>query len=70
MRTGAIREASPMECPHCHGQDCTEIEINLKNEDHVKFYSCRRCESKWWQHDGDTIALDDVLTLTAKHEGR
>ncbi len=59
-----------MQCPQCKGQDCTEIEIRLKGDDSVKFYSCRRCEVKWWEHDGDTIALDEVLSLTAEREGR
>jgi hypothetical protein len=59
-----------MGCPVCTGQQTTEIEINLKGDEAVRFYSCRRCESKWWKRDGDTVALDDVLTLTAQREGR
>jgi Zn-finger nucleic acid-binding protein len=59
-----------MQCPHCKGLDCTEIEIRLKEDDSVKFYSCRRCEAKWWQHQGDTIELDQVLSLTAERQGR
>jgi transposase-like protein len=59
-----------MKCPQCKGEDTIQIEISLKGEDDVKFYSCRRCESKWWERDGDTIALDEVLNLTAEKEGR
>ena len=55
-----------MRCPQCRGEDSIEIEIRLKEEDDVKFYSCRLCEVKWWQRDGDTIALGDVLDLASK----
>ncbi len=54
-----------MICPQCHGEDCTRIEIHLRDEDSVQFFSCRRCEAKWWEHGGDEIALDEVLNLTA-----
>ena len=57
-----------MHCPHCSGEDCIEIEINLKTEDTVRFYSCRRCETKWWERGGGTITLDEVLTLAARKD--
>lgn len=57
-------------CPQCGGEDCTQIVINLKEEDSVQFFNCRRCEAKWWEHEGDTIALDEVLTLAAQAELR
>ena len=57
-------------CPQCGGEDCTHIVINLKEEDSVQFYACRKCEAKWWEHEGDTIALDEVLDLAAKSESR
>ena len=57
-----------MRCPQCHGEDTTTIAIKLRGDDSVSFYQCRRCEAKWWQHNGDTIALDEVLNLTAEAE--
>lgn len=54
-----------MHCPRC-GDDCTHIEIRLRDEDSVQFFSCRRCEAKWWEHDGGVIELDEVLNLTAQ----
>ena len=57
-----------MRCPECKGEDCTRIEIHLKEEHTVQFFSCRRCEAKWWENEGSTVALDDVLNLAA--EGR
>jgi hypothetical protein len=61
-----------MECPSCRGVDCVQIEIRLKSDDSdtVRFFSCRGCEAKWWERDGDTIALDEVLDLTAQHQAR
>jgi formate dehydrogenase maturation protein FdhE len=57
-----------MRCPNCEGEDTTNIVIKLRDDDDVSFFQCRRCESKWWQHDGETIALDQVLDLTAQSE--
>jgi formate dehydrogenase maturation protein FdhE len=57
-------------CPQCAGEDWTHIVINLKEEDSVQFYACRRCEAKWWEYEGDTIALDEVLDLAARSESR
>lgn len=57
-----------MRCPECHGEDCVEIEIKLKDEDSVQFFSCRKCEAKWWQKEGDSIALDEVLELASKRD--
>ena len=57
-----------MNCPQCHGVDTTTIAIKLRDDDSVSFYQCRRCEAKWWKHGSDTIALDEVLNLTAASE--
>jgi hypothetical protein len=59
-----------MGCPQCLGQRTTQIEINLKGDEAVRFYSCRRCEAKWWERGGGTVALDEVLNLTAQREKR
>ena len=59
-----------MQCPNCKGEDCTNIQIRLKGEETVQFFSCRKCEAKWWEHEGDTIALDEVLTLAAEKKDR
>ena len=64
---GGTGEAT-LQCPQCQGVDTTNIVIKLRDNDDVSFFQCRRCESKWWQHDGDTIALDEVLNLTAQAE--
>ncbi|MFN2389015.1 MAG: hypothetical protein ABR575_05345 [Actinomycetota bacterium] len=58
-----------MECPECRGRDTVQIEIRLRERDSVQFFSCRRCENKWWERGGDTIALDEVLDLAAHRDG-
>ena len=55
-----------MLCPNCQGEDCIQIEINLEEEQTVEFYSCRRCEARWWVREGDTITLDEVLGMAAR----
>lgn len=59
-----------MECSSCGGEDCIHIEITLKGDATIQFFSCRFCEARWWERDGDHIALDEVLTLTAESEAR
>jgi Transcription factor S-II (TFIIS) len=59
-----------MECPKCHAKDCTEIQLHLTGEETVEFFSCRRCEAKWWEREGDTIALDEVLNLAAQKDAQ
>jgi hypothetical protein len=57
-----------MECPRCHSTDFTEIQLHLKETETVEFFSCRRCEARWWNREGDTIELDEVLYLAGKKE--
>ena len=59
-----------MRCPECEAENCTRIEIHLKDEHTVQFFSCRRCEAKWWENDEGTIALDDFLTMAAQGGSR
>lgn len=57
-------------CPRCRGSDITEIAIDLKPENDIKFYSCRLCEEKWWEREGGVIRLEEVIDLTAAAGGR
>lgn len=59
-----------MLCPQCGGEDCIHIEIHLTGEDTVQFFSCRSCEARWWERDGDTVALDEVLSMAARRQSR
>ena len=57
-----------MRCPRCAGEAITNIAIDAdaKDEKSLMFYSCRRCEEKWWERDGAMIELREVLDLTSK----
>jgi Zn ribbon nucleic-acid-binding protein len=57
-----------MRCPHCNGDDTTQIAIHLRAEDTVQFFSCRRCEYRWWIREGDLIELDEVLQLAGRRD--
>ena len=59
-----------MRCPHCAGEDCIHIEIHLQTNETLQFFSCRRCESKWWERAGDAISLDEVLNLASQKTNR
>ncbi len=54
-----------MSCPNCRGENTTEIIIHLKDEETVQFYSCRKCEAKWWEREGDAIDLAEVLQMAS-----
>ena len=59
-----------MQCPRCKRDDFTEIAIEVKIDNSVKFFSCRLCEKKWWERNGDSIALDEVLSLATTAKAR
>ena len=48
-------------CPRCSAHDFTQIDLEVSVDEQVTFYSCRKCEEKWWDRAGATIALDEVL---------
>jgi transposase-like protein len=52
-------------CPECTSQDCIHIEIHLTDEQ-VQFYSCRKCEAKWWETEGGPVDLEKVLGLAGR----
>ena len=51
-------------CPLCGSVDITRIEIDLDRAGGLEFFSCRACEEKWWQREGESINLGEVLDLT------
>ncbi len=53
-------------CPECGSTESTQIVINLTDDDNVQFFSCRRCEARWWERGGTAIELDEVLHLAAR----
>ena len=58
-----------MDCPQCGVNDVIEIHHRLDADIELVFFSCHRCEEKWWDRDGETVALREVLDL-ARRERR
>jgi hypothetical protein len=51
-----------MSCPKCRAADLTEISLELRGKS-VIMRSCARCETRWWDADGERVALHHVLHL-------
>lgn len=43
-----------------------EIDHRLPDGTEVHFYSCHKCEEKWWDKDGRQVPLTEVLDLARK----
>lgn len=43
-----------------------EIRHVLPDEIEIHFFACQTCEEKWWDRDGQTVELRDVLDLARK----
>ena len=55
-----------MQCPQCASTDVIEIKQKLADTTEVTFFSCHRCEEKWWDRDGEFIDLREVLELARR----
>ncbi len=55
-----------MHCPKCGARDVIEIQQKLPDQTEVDFYSCYKCEEKWWDKDGRPVSLSEVLDLARK----
>jgi transposase-like protein len=55
-----------MNCPQCGVTDVIEIKHKLPDGIEVQFFSCHRCEEKWWDRDGKQIDLRQVLDIVRK----
>lgn len=53
-----------MTCPKCRVAGVTEINLELRGSS-VTMHSCSRCDTRWWDQAGDTVALRHVLDLAA-----
>jgi hypothetical protein len=54
-----------MACPVCQARQIVEIGINL-SDSKVTLHSCSKCDTRWWDRDGDQVNVDGVLTLAAQ----
>lgn len=50
-----------MTCPQCRSAVLSEICVSLAGG-RFTMHSCPSCEDRWWDRDGEPIALDRVLT--------
>ncbi len=55
-----------MLCPTCGAKDVIEIKQNLPDTTVVWFFSCHKCDEKWWDHEGRQLELKDVLDLARR----
>ena len=51
-----------MSCPVCRRQDLVEIRLSLRGSI-VTMHSCSTCEARWWDKEGERLALGQVLSL-------
>lgn len=51
-------------CPVCGASDLLAVTISVGGAP-MEFTTCHACEQKWWQHDGRSLALSDVLTIAS-----
>ncbi|HEY5891109.1 MAG TPA: hypothetical protein VIW94_10460 [Acidimicrobiia bacterium] len=52
-----------MDCPQCSTPDVIEIEQVLPDGARVQFFSCHRCEEKWWNQGGQELDLSQILEM-------
>ena len=55
-----------LECPRCGSKDVININLSLAQGDRVAFYSCHRCDKRWWHKDGAPVDLPDVLEMARR----
>ena len=55
-----------MKCPRCKVDDVIEIHQKLPDGTEVDFFSCHKCDERWWDRDGKEIALADVLRMARR----
>jgi transposase-like protein len=56
---------SDMKCPQCQAEDVIEIK-NRIDDIEIDFFSCHRCEEKWWDKSGEPVSLHEVLEIVRK----
>lgn len=51
-----------MMCPNCRGGRLVRIGLTLK-ERNVTMHSCSRCDTRWWDAEGERLGLPNVLEM-------
>ncbi|MEA2022809.1 MAG: hypothetical protein U9N79_00810 [Actinomycetota bacterium] len=55
-----------LRCSTCGQDSVIEIELKLPDGSEVVFCSCHRCESKWWDRDGEHLDLDALVDVARR----
>ena len=53
-----------MMCPRCRTTQLVEIGLVLRDK-RLTMHSCPTCEVRWWDHEGEQVAIDGVLALAS-----
>ena len=51
-----------MTCPRCKTSRLVEIELSIDKRP-VTMRSCSRCDTRWWDSEGEPLPLPGVLEL-------
>jgi Zn-finger nucleic acid-binding protein len=51
-----------MRCPTCRVAEMIEIRVELRGSN-VTMHSCSHCETRWWDEEGERVALHHVLRM-------
>jgi transposase-like protein len=54
-----------MKCPGCKRGAVVEIGMNL-SQSRITMHACSRCETRWWDRDGEVVGLRNVLSLVPR----
>lgn len=54
-----------MVCPLCRSTALVQIGLTLRDQE-VTMRSCSSCDTRWWEKDGERVALPSVLELAAR----
>ncbi len=55
-----------LRCSTCGQESVIQIELTLPDGSEVIFCSCHRCESKWWDRDGEHLDLDALVDVARR----
>ncbi len=56
----------PLRCESCGASTVIEIELTLPDGTEVEFYSCHKCETRWWNRGDESLDLDIVLEMARR----
>lgn len=53
-----------MKCPKCNASRLVEVGLTIAQRK-VTMKSCSFCDTRWWDSEGESLALPRVLELAA-----